>query len=103
VQKFATGIVDTDNKFAKVAGCACFFKSANFWAQSAIAIPQISEICESPNFKSANFVGEPVCKFSTIRQRELNFFKNSLSLYQNYLKVVSRFVSQNFLFDKIFN
>ena len=28
----------------------CFFKSANSWAQSTIANPQISEICESANF-----------------------------------------------------
>jgi hypothetical protein len=59
----------------------CFFKSANFWVQSAISNLQISEICESANFKSANFVGEPVCKFSAIRQRELNIFLKKFPLF----------------------
>jgi hypothetical protein len=74
--------VDSGKKFEKVASRAYDFSNLQvFRAQSAIAIPQISEISESPNFKSANFVGEPACKFSTIRQRELNiFFFNSLSL-----------------------
>jgi hypothetical protein len=34
-----------------------FLKSANSWAYTAIANQQISEICESTNFKSENFLG----------------------------------------------
>jgi hypothetical protein len=36
--RFATGIVDTGGKFAKVAA-QLFFKSANSWSQSAVANP----------------------------------------------------------------
>jgi hypothetical protein len=57
--KFAASMVDNSGKFSKV-GVQMFFKSANLksansWAQFAIKNPQISEICEFKNFKSANF------------------------------------------------
>ncbi len=72
--------------------CCWYLKSANSWAQFAIKNPQISEIFESKNFKSANFFRLnrklqtrkflrwavrklQIRKFSTIKQREWNICK----------------------------
>jgi hypothetical protein len=52
------------NHGAEVSNQTWFFnsaypKSANSWAQSAVANPQISEGCQSANRKSANFHVNP--------------------------------------------
>jgi hypothetical protein len=41
---------------------SAYHKSDNSWAHSAIASPLISDVCQSINRKSANFLGVPVRK-----------------------------------------